>query len=116
MIIDPAASSADETEKLLVGVIVPRPIAFVSTISLDGVGNLAPFNFFYWGVPQGPPVVCWCDSIRPRGGSKKDALCNLEATRGTVINVVSEDFGKQMVACSGDSVPVSASSIFSDLH
>ena len=46
MIVDPAASSIHDIEKLLVGVILPRPIAFVSTISLDGVANLAPFSFF----------------------------------------------------------------------
>jgi len=104
MIVDPAASSIHEIERLLVGVIVPRPIAFVSTISLDGVANLAPFSFFTAVCPK-PPVVCFCNSIRPRDGSKKDTLRNVEATGEFVINVVSEEFAQQMVACSGDYPP-----------
>jgi flavin reductase (DIM6/NTAB) family NADH-FMN oxidoreductase RutF len=104
VIVDPAASSIQEIEKLLVGVILPRPIAFVSTISLDGVANLAPFSFFTAVCPK-PPVVCFCNSIRVRDGSKKDTLRNVEAVGEFVINVVSEDFAQQMVACSGDYPP-----------
>ncbi len=104
MIVDPAASSIHDIEKLLVGVILPRPIAFVSTIGLDGVANLAPFSFFTAVCPK-PPVVCFCNSIRVRDGSKKDTLRNVEDTGEFVINVVSEDFAQQMVACSGDYPP-----------
>jgi flavin reductase (DIM6/NTAB) family NADH-FMN oxidoreductase RutF len=104
VIVDPAASSIHDIEKLLVGVILPRPIAFVSTISLDGVANLAPFSFFTAVCPR-PPVICFCNSIRPRDGSKKDTLRNVEATGEFVVNVVSEDFAQQMVACSGDYPP-----------
>ena len=101
MIVDPAASSIHDIEKLLVGVILPRPIAFVSTLSADGVANLAPFSFFTAVCPN-PPVVCFCNSVRLRDGSKKDTLRNVEATGEFVINVVSEDFAQKMVACSGD--------------
>jgi len=101
VIVDPAASSIHDVEKLLVGVILPRPIAFVSTLSPDGVANLAPFSFFTAVCPK-PPVVCFCNSIRLRDGSKKDTLRNVEATGEFVINVVSEDFAEQMVACSGE--------------
>jgi flavin reductase (DIM6/NTAB) family NADH-FMN oxidoreductase RutF len=104
VVVNPAASSIHDIEKLLVGVILPRPIAFVSTISLDGVANLAPFSFFTAVCPK-PPVICFCNSIRPRGGSKKDTLRNVEATGEFVVNVVSEDFAQQMVACSGDYPP-----------
>jgi flavin reductase (DIM6/NTAB) family NADH-FMN oxidoreductase RutF len=104
VIVDPAASSIHDIEKLLVGVILPRPIAFVSTLSLDGVANLAPFSFFTAVCPK-PPVVCFCNSIRARDGSKKDTLRNVEATGEFVVNVVSEDFAQQMVACSGDYPP-----------
>lgn len=104
MIVDPASSSIHDIEKLLVGVILPRPIAFVSTISLDGVANLAPFSFFTAVCPR-PPVICFCNSIRPRDGAKKDTLRNVEATGEFVVNVVSEDFAAQMVACSGDYPP-----------
>ena len=44
--IDPASLSNQERYKLLIGSVVPRPIAFVSTLSPDGVPNLAPFSFF----------------------------------------------------------------------
>ena len=94
MIVDPAVSSTQEIEKLLVGVILPRPIAFVSTISLDGVANLAPFSFFTAVCPK-PPVVCFCNSIRARDGSKKDTLRNVEATGEFVVNVVSEPMVSQ---------------------
>ena len=104
MIVDPASSSIHDIEKLLVGVILPRPIAFVSTISLDGVANLAPFSFFTAVCPR-PPVICFCNSIRPRDGAKKDTLRNVEATGEFVVNVVSEDFAAQMVTCSGDYPP-----------
>jgi flavin reductase (DIM6/NTAB) family NADH-FMN oxidoreductase RutF len=104
VIVDPAASSIHEIERLLVGVILPRPIAFVSTISLDGVANLAPFSFFTAVCPK-PPVICFCNSIRARDGSKKDTLRNVEATGEFVVNVVSEDFAQQMVTCSGDYPP-----------
>jgi flavin reductase (DIM6/NTAB) family NADH-FMN oxidoreductase RutF len=104
VIVDPAASSIREIEKLLVGVILPRPIAFVSTISPDGILNLAPFSFFTAVCPR-PPVICFCNSIRTRDGQKKDTLRNVEATGEFVVNVVSEDFAEQMVACSGDYPP-----------
>jgi flavin reductase (DIM6/NTAB) family NADH-FMN oxidoreductase RutF len=104
VIVDPAASSIQVLERLLVGVIVPRPIAFVSTISLDGVANLAPFSFFTAVCPK-PPVVCFCNSVRTRDGSKKDTLRNVEATSEFVLNVVSEDFAQQMVTCSGEYPP-----------
>jgi flavin reductase (DIM6/NTAB) family NADH-FMN oxidoreductase RutF len=104
VIVDPAASSIQVLERLLVGVIVPRPIAFVSTISLDGVANLAPFSFFTAVCPK-PPVVCFCNSVRTRDGSKKDTLRNVEATGEFVLNVVSEDFAQQMVTCSGEYPP-----------
>jgi flavin reductase (DIM6/NTAB) family NADH-FMN oxidoreductase RutF len=101
VVVDPAASSIRDIEKLLVGVILPRPIAFVSTISPAGIFNLAPFSFFTAVCPK-PPVVCFCNSIRSRDGSKKDTLCNVEATGEFVLNVVSEDIAQQMVLCSGE--------------
>jgi len=104
VIVDPASSSIHDIEKLLVGVILPRPIAFVSTLSLDGVANLAPFSFFTAVCPK-PPVICFCNSIRARDGAKKDTLRNVEATGEFVVNVVSEDFAEKMVACSADYPP-----------
>jgi flavin reductase (DIM6/NTAB) family NADH-FMN oxidoreductase RutF len=104
VIIDPAESSKQDIERLLTGVILPRPIAFVSTISVDGVLNLAPFSFFTAVCPK-PPTICFCNSIRSRDGSKKDTLRNVEATGEFVVNIISEDIATQMVACSGEFPP-----------
>jgi len=60
--------------KLLIGCIVPRPIAFVSTISLDGRTNLAPFSFFN-GVGSDPMTLLFCPANRVDGG-EKDTLRN----------------------------------------
>lgn len=70
--------------KLLIGSIVPRPIAFISTISKTGIGNLAPFSFFN-GVSSNPPAVMFSIAAKP-DGSKKDTLINIEETGEFVVN------------------------------
>lgn len=104
MIIDPAATEPRNIYKLMVGAIVPRPIAFVSTLSADGVLNLAPFSYFT-AVGSVPPVVCFCPANRGSDGQKKDTLRNVEATGEFVVNIVSEDFARQMNLCSGEYPP-----------
>jgi flavin reductase (DIM6/NTAB) family NADH-FMN oxidoreductase RutF len=104
MIIDPAEAGYPNVYKLMVGVILPRPIAFVSSVSPEGVRNLAPFSFFT-AVSANPPVICFSPMIRGAGGAHKDTLHNIEATGEFVVNVVSEDFAEQMNACSGDYPP-----------
>jgi flavin reductase (DIM6/NTAB) family NADH-FMN oxidoreductase RutF len=74
---------------LLVGMIAPRPIAWVTSKSETGVVNLAPFSFFnVFGV--NPPVVVFSPLIRP-DGSKKDTHLNIEATGEFVIHAATED-------------------------
>ena len=104
MIVDPEEAGAQNVYKLMVGVIVPRPIAFVSTISADGIRNLAPFSFFT-GVSANPPVIAFSPMIRGRDGARKDTLRNIEATGEFVVNIVSEDFALQMNACSAEVAP-----------
>ena len=104
MIIDPGATPAADIYKLMVGAIVPRPIAFVSTMSPEGVRNLAPFSFFT-AASANPPVVCFCPMVRASDGRHKDTLCNIEATREFVVNVVSEGFAQKMNACSAECPP-----------
>ncbi|MGD0097395.1 MAG: flavin reductase family protein [Terracidiphilus sp.] len=89
---NPTALTPLETYKLMTGIIVPRPIALVSTVSGDGVANLAPFSFFS-GVGAVPPTVLFCPALRDgtETGEKKDTLRNVEETGEFVINVVSED-------------------------
>ncbi|MBX5494951.1 MAG: flavin reductase family protein [Bryobacteraceae bacterium] len=88
----------------MIGVIVPRPIAFVSTVSPDGVRNLAPFSFFT-AVSANPPVVCFSPMVRGSDGKRKDTLHNIEATGEFVVNVVSEEFAEQMNICSAEFPP-----------
>ncbi|OFZ18527.1 MAG: hypothetical protein A2X94_00755 [Bdellovibrionales bacterium GWB1_55_8] len=86
--------------KLLIGAIVPRPIAFISTVSPEGKGNLAPFSFFN-GVSSDPPCIMVAITRKPDGG-KKDTLRNIEATRQFVVNSVSEWMAEPMNYCSAD--------------
>jgi len=104
MIIDPCNHEPRSIYKLMTGAIVPRPIAFVSSVGSDGVHNLAPFSFFA-GVSADPPVICFCPMIRSSDGKKKDTLHNIEATGEFVVNVVSEELVAQMNICSGEYPP-----------
>ena len=104
MIIDPAVTPPTDTYKLMVGAIVPRPIAFVSTVSPEGICNLAPFSFFT-GISANPPVICFSPMIRGRDGARKDTLRNIEHTREFVVNIVSEEFVDKMNICSTEFAP-----------
>jgi len=104
MIIDPEKSSFQENHKIMIGSILPRPIALVSTISLDGKNNLAPFSYFN-GVCSKPPSIMFAPARRGYDGKTKDTLNNIESTKEFVINIVSEDFASQMVSCSTDYEP-----------
>ncbi len=95
---DPASHPASDIYKLMVGSIVPRPIAFVSTLSLEGIPNLAPFSFFNAICPD-PPTICFSISNRV---PCKDTLTNVRATGEFVVNVVTEAIAEQMNVCSGD--------------
>ncbi len=72
--------------KTLLSVVLPRPIAFVSTISADGVPNLAPFSFFN-AVGTCPPAVMFSPATTAYG-KDKDTLNNLRAVGEFVVNVV----------------------------
>jgi flavin reductase (DIM6/NTAB) family NADH-FMN oxidoreductase RutF len=104
MIIDPGNHEPRSIYKLMTGAIVPRPIAFVSSVGSDGVHNLAPFSFFA-GVSADPPVICFCPMVRSSDGKKKDTLHNIEATGEFVVNMVSEELVAQMNICSGEYPP-----------
>jgi flavin reductase (DIM6/NTAB) family NADH-FMN oxidoreductase RutF len=104
MIINPQEHDHRSIYKLMIGAIVPRPIAFVSSISPEGTLNLAPFSFFT-GVSANPPVICFSPMIRGSDGKRKDTLNNIEATREFVVNIVSEDFAERMNVCSTEFPP-----------
>lgn len=101
---DPAEQAPTEIYKLMIGAIVPRPIAFVSSIDAAGIGNLAPFSFFT-GCSSNPPVVCFCTTVRSGPAPLKDTLSNIRATSEFVVNVVSEEFIQNMNATSAEVPP-----------
>ena len=79
---------------ILTGAIVPRPIAWVSTIGADGILNLAPFSS-YCVVSLQPAMVGFC-VVPTRDGHKKDTLRNIESAKDFVINVVDESLAQAM--------------------
>lgn len=100
MEIDPSTIGNRERYKILSGVIVPRPIAFVSTQSPDGRLNIAPYSFFN-GVGSDPMTVLFCPANNA-DGSEKDTMINCDAPpRGLgqfVVNVVTEGYAARMAA------------------
>ena len=104
MIIDPKDIPFQDTHKLMIGSIIPRPIALVSTISKEKKVNLAPFSYFN-GVCSKPPTIVFCPARRGWDGKEKDTLSNIRDTKEFVINIVSESFAEKMVACSTDFDP-----------
>jgi flavin reductase (DIM6/NTAB) family NADH-FMN oxidoreductase RutF len=101
--IDPTQHDPRSIYQLMISAIVPRPIAFVSSISAAGIPNLAPFSFFT-AASADPPVICFCPMVRPNG-STKDTLNNVRETREFVVNVVTEEIAIPMNACSGEYPP-----------
>jgi flavin reductase (DIM6/NTAB) family NADH-FMN oxidoreductase RutF len=104
MIVDPAVTDYPNIYKILLGSVVPRPIAFVSTVSPEGVFNLAPFSFFTVA-SSNPPVLVFSVGPRAHPDPRKDTLRNITTAREFVVNVVSEEFGPKMNLCAGDYPP-----------
>lgn len=75
--------------KFLIGSILPRPIAVVSTLNEDGTNNVAPFSFFT-GVSAQPMIVAFCPLIRSATGELKDTPRNIFREKEFVINFVSQ--------------------------
>ncbi|MSU69138.1 MAG: flavin reductase family protein [Opitutaceae bacterium] len=96
MHLDFSALSAREAYSWMVTTILPRPIAWVSTISADGKANLAPFSFFQ-GVCANPPTLMFVP-VNQRDGTKKDTTRNIEAVPEFVVNLVPFALGEQMNA------------------
>lgn len=93
----PADCAIRQIYKLMTGIIVPRPVALISTLDRHGVANLAPFSAFSLA-GSNPPAVLFCPVLREAGGTasdlhpnlRKDTLRNVEETGEFVVNVVSE--------------------------
>src|SRR5215831_5632368 len=83
----------------MIAVIVPRPIAFVSTVSRMGQRNIAPFSYFI-PISSSPPLVGI--AIQERAGDPKDTLRNIREVGEFVVNLVNEPLLSPMVRTSGE--------------
>jgi flavin reductase (DIM6/NTAB) family NADH-FMN oxidoreductase RutF len=106
----PSQLAHRELYNILISAVVPRPIAWVSSLSASGQPNLAPFSFFN-AVCAKPPLLAFAPGMRsPKksgatgevAGEPKDTLRNIRETREFVINVVSYELGEAMNLTSGD--------------
>jgi flavin reductase (DIM6/NTAB) family NADH-FMN oxidoreductase RutF len=99
MILEPAALSPGAMYRFMIGVIVPRPIALISTTSGHGRHNVAPFSYFC-GITNVPPLLGV--SINRRQGKPKDTLHNIRLTGDFVVSVVTRGVVEKAVQASGD--------------
>ncbi len=106
MLIDAGKASSNDMYRILLGSVLPRPIAWVSTISANGVPNLAPFSFFN-AVSAKPPLLAFAPALAAVRqddkyiGVPKDTLRNIKENGEFVVNIVSHDLGEKMNLTSG---------------
>lgn len=99
--VDPGNTPIPQLHQYLVGAVAPRPIAFVSTMSEDGLPNLAPYSFFNV-FSSNPPTLIFSSNRRVRGNTTKDTLANVLATKEVVVNIVNYSIVHQMALASID--------------
>ena len=111
MQLDPTNLSSNDGYKLLIGCVVPRPIAWVSTLGADGIPNLAPFSFFM-GAAGRPPTVVFSSALRGmdgggqvQAGVYKDTVNNILALGEFVVNTVDEKLADAMNQTSAEVPP-----------
>src|SRR5215212_6965795 len=85
---------ADRAYHILASLVVPRPIAWVTTVSAEGALNAAPFSFFNV-LGAEPPIVGFCPGDR-EDGTPKDTALNVRATHEFVVNLVDESVAEAM--------------------
>jgi flavin reductase (DIM6/NTAB) family NADH-FMN oxidoreductase RutF len=95
MIIDPASLDHRNRYKLLIGTVLPRPIAWVSSMSREGALNLAPFSYFTVASTD-PMTLLFCPQIPATSTQKKDTLRNIEEVPEFVIHLPNEDTAEAM--------------------
>lgn len=95
MDIDTSNYPPREVYKLLTAAVIPRPIAWVSTVNTQGQPNLAPFSFFN-AVCQDPPTILFCPGVRSVDMNPKDTYHNIRDTGEFVINFVTEALAEAM--------------------
>ena len=92
---DPNELEHSAVYKLLTGAVIPRPIGWVSSVSENGINNLAPFSYFN-AVGDDPPHIMF--STGRGNDTNKDTLNNVLATKQFVVNMVTEELTEQMNA------------------
>jgi flavin reductase (DIM6/NTAB) family NADH-FMN oxidoreductase RutF len=112
--IDVAASNVIDIYQALIGVVTPRPIAWVTTIDAADRVNLAPFSFFN-AFGANPPVVVFSPSLR-RDATKKDTLLNIEATREFVVNAAVASLAEQVNQSSKELPPGESEAAYVGVH
>jgi flavin reductase (DIM6/NTAB) family NADH-FMN oxidoreductase RutF len=94
MIFDVKNLTEEQIYKLMISTIAPRPIAWISTVSKEGIYNIAPFSF-YMGISSSPPLIAVSIGKKDEE-NKKDTWKNIEETGEFVINVVTYDLVEKM--------------------
>lgn len=102
MKVDPANLGDRGAYRLLSSAMVPRPIAFVSTVGPKGIYNAAPFSFCA-PICAKPPTLCF--SVARRDGRKKDTVVNIEYSGDFVVNIVDEELAQPMNVAATDYPP-----------
>lgn len=102
MRLDPGEIAQQDAYKILIGCVVPRPIAWVSTVDATGVRNLAPYSFF--NAVGSNPLALSVSIIHNAASTdnRKDTLRNIETTGQFVVNLVNERLAEAMNATSAD--------------
>ena len=108
MEIDFAGLTAYQRYKLMASLIVPRPIALVTTLGPGGVANAAPFSMFNM-LGEDPPILMLSINRR-HGGPQKDTAANILARGECVVHLCDEPMAAQMHAC-GESLPPEVSEL-----
>jgi flavin reductase (DIM6/NTAB) family NADH-FMN oxidoreductase RutF len=107
MVVSPSELSYSEFYNILISSVVPRPIAWVSTVNAAGQPNLAPFSFFN-AVCADPPLLAFAPGLRrpkqsdANHGDPKDTLRNVRETKEFVVNVVTHELAEAMNLTSGE--------------
>ncbi|KAF8645586.1 hypothetical protein AX16_007720 [Volvariella volvacea WC 439] len=94
--VDPDVEDSRRLNGLMLSGILPRPVAFVSTVSPSGVENLAPFSWFNQVSAKPPVIVLGCSHA---GGKPRDTGENIKATGQFTVNIISEPWLAQANTC-----------------
>ena len=99
MVIDPKTLSSREIYTLLVGAVVPRPIAFITSLNAFGHVNAAPYSFFN-AIASSPPLIIF--SATRKNGTMKHTAENVLHAKEFVVNIITEQLIQSMNIPSGD--------------